>query len=78
VREAQVGIRVNQGRVKHPAGETETDETYVEGIGHAAILRATCCFKKRSTFLSYNREFPLILLRGDRLHGASQSLAESL
>ena len=78
MREAQVRIGVDQRRMEHPARETETDETDVERIGHAAILSATCSFKKRPTFLSYNREFPLTSSHGDGVHGASQSFAESL
>jgi hypothetical protein len=50
VREAQVWIRLDQGRVKHPARKTETDETYVEGIGHGVILSAMCRFKKALYF----------------------------
>ena len=75
VRETQIWTGVNQGSMKHASCETKTDESNIERIRHADILRVERGFKKCPGLMRYNRGFPLIPDVGESVHGASQSFA---
>src|ERR1700675_3251050 len=79
VSEPQVWIRMNQRRMEYLSGHSEANETNVNGIRHADILRQSCLQKA----LSGGHEGAIIRLLLTSLHegifhGAGQSLAQNL